>query len=270
MPKLQLELELGEGPLPLALTLPGRTRTDISQQAKWRREFRLLPGDFTYVNEHGHGSFNEGSLDDATRCLGPSKLQLEPIVSEVSFSVDGKGEEFRVLRKIGEGGFGQVFHVLRVADRKHYALKRVRRTTCGDQTPQEADRRMKKEAAIMRKLKHSNIVKFLHLVEESGVSSILMELGVRPVANPGDLDWMVSKHVGEQGPVASALRHMHCKGVGHGDIKPENLIVFFPGCVKITDFGSAGDLFGELSSYTEFFAHTHVKKGMLRRSPQND
>lgn len=43
--------------------------------------------------------------------------------------------------------------------------------------------------------------------------------------------------------VANGLLHMHAQGIGHGDVKPENFLLFDDGegwyVAKISDFGMA-------------------------------
>ena len=55
--------------------------------------------------------------------------------------------------------------------------------------------------------------------------------------------WCKSPDARLLGQVASGVRHMHAQGFGHGDLKPENVLLFDEGkegvVAKVADFGMA-------------------------------
>eukprot|EP00039_Didymoeca_costata_P011737 m.166216 g.166216 ORF g.166216 m.166216 type:complete len:291 (+) comp15273_c0_seq3:389-1261(+) len=103
------------------------------------------------------------------------------------------------------------------------------------------------EAWIQKELAHTNIVTcyecFLHQKEENVTGCIVMEW-----CSGGTLDdnpnYTVAEAYDITRQLASALQFMHSRGVYHGDVKQENvLMVPKPGgerdIVKLSDFGSA-------------------------------
>ncbi|GAQ82883.1 Serine/threonine-protein kinase [Klebsormidium nitens] len=107
---------------------------------------------------------------------------------------------------------------------------------------------IKREATLLKPIKHPSICQFYGAFEDATFIYIVMELCSR-----GDLMEML---VGEYGvgklseeravqmvmvPLLSALKASHALGVVHRDIKPENLFLDSEGNVKLGDFGLAID-----------------------------
>ena len=100
---------------------------------------------------------------------------------------------------------------------------------------------LQREMAIMKKIRHPNIIELYDIYENSDFIYITME-----ICSKGSLKERVSK----DGPIPlpelklitakllSALRYLHSKNICHRDIKPEN-ILFTERDVKIADFGLA-------------------------------
>ena len=52
-------------------------------------------------------------------------------------------------------------------------------------------------------------------------------------------------HIGSQGclaQMAQALQHLHSRGIGHMDVKPDNILTSGDGVYKLGDFGLARPL----------------------------
>ena len=105
---------------------------------------------------------------------------------------------------------------------------------------------LKREAEILSKLDHANIVKFLHTSEDAEYGTYL----VMEWITGGNLRAMllqyperkvpttVSSHIIAQ--ILSAIEASHNAGIIHLDIKPENILLTEDGSVKLSDFGVAG------------------------------
>jgi len=106
---------------------------------------------------------------------------------------------------------------------------------------------LKREADILGKLNHSNIVKFLDTGEDSECGTyIVMEW-----MSGGNLRKMLDQYPGKKVPIViasdivskilSAIGEAHNVGITHLDIKPENILLTEDGTVKLSDFGIAGN-----------------------------
>jgi len=139
---------------------------------------------------------------------------------------------YQLLRKLGEGAFGEVWAV------KHTELDAVRAMKIP--TDPDCVKQLRKEGKIQFELKHPNIVETVDLnthhdppyyvmeyVEGEDLRKVLTARGKLPVPD--------ALHLLHQ--ILDALRTAHAHGVLHRDLKPENVLVTADGTVKVTDFG---------------------------------
>lgn len=102
--------------------------------------------------------------------------------------------------------------------------------------------RFRREATLMMKLRHENVVGVYDHFKEGGGHYLVMEfVDGRPLSEllahegalpPRDAAWLI-------GRVALALAHIHAHGVVHRDLKPSNVLLGRDGSVKLADFGIA-------------------------------
>ncbi len=145
--------------------------------------------------------------------------------------------EFRVLRKIGHGGMGDVYEAIQDNLNRRVAVKVL---PAGDTSPEQV-LRFQHEAEAIAKLKHENIVEIYTYGEEGGFYYFAMAL-----IQGNNLETLLQSEVLNLDRVldialqiCSALAKAHEVGVIHRDIKPGNILVEPGGKVWVTDFGLA-------------------------------
>jgi len=150
---------------------------------------------------------------------------------------------YRVVKKIGAGGMGDVYEAFDVERSLPVALKTVVVEKLTD-----ANRiRLEREAEALSRFSHPNIVGFHGLTTQARMIYCVMEL-IRGEALSKLIErvWRIEKtgmpidvleRVAEC--VAAALHHAHEQAVLHRDIKPDNILVDVDGRPVLTDFGLA-------------------------------
>ena len=149
-----------------------------------------------------------------------------------------KGEigKYRILRKLGSGGFGTVYLAEDSILKCPRALKIPHRTsTTGDKLLQEC-------ILQTRLLDHPNIVKLLTVDIVDRLPVMVMEYVDGPdleklIDERNTLDPALALHYFKQ--ILSALAFAHQKSVIHRDIRPSNILITKENQVKITDFGTS-------------------------------
>jgi serine/threonine-protein kinase len=151
-------------------------------------------------------------------------------------------ERYEIVRLVGRGGMGEVYHATDTRLRRAVALKVLR----ADKDERSADgvggtARLLREARAAAALNHPNSVAIYELGEAQGVSYIAMELITgesfrqhaknASVSIETKLQWLID--------AARALWAAHKAGIVHRDVKPSNIMVSEEGVVKVLDFGLA-------------------------------
>jgi serine/threonine protein kinase/Tfp pilus assembly protein PilF len=145
---------------------------------------------------------------------------------------------YRVLRKLGEGGMGEVYLAEDVRLGRPVALKFLPAALKADP---DSRARLLNEARAASLLRSPNIAVTYDIGEHAGADFIVMEfvegelLSARVAQGP--LPVREAIDVGLQ--VADALDEAHSRGIIHRDIKSANLIRTDRGLVKVLDFGLA-------------------------------
>ncbi|HEY74863.1 MAG TPA: protein kinase [Thermoflexia bacterium] len=154
------------------------------------------------------------------------------------FSIGEAVGPYRIVEKLGQGGMATVFKAYHPALDRYVAIKVLHPAF---QTDPHFLARFQREARIVAKLDHPNIVPIYDFAEHRGHPYLVMRfiegetLKARLRRGPLSLDevWRVMRAVGD------ALSYAHKRGVLHRDIKPSNIILTPEGHVYLTDFGLA-------------------------------
>lgn len=162
-------------------------------------------------------------------------------MANVSTSPKLSTMKYRVVNPLGTGAGSTILLISdKTAGGKRYALKVVKRQDADDDIYLD-QARVEYEAA--QKLKHPAIARIYDLrVKRSWFRVSGIELLMEYVDGK-TLDEIEGPTMGQLvlvfNQVASALTHMHRRGVYHGDLKPSNIMLSKSGQVKLIDFGTA-------------------------------
>jgi serine/threonine-protein kinase len=148
---------------------------------------------------------------------------------------------FLLGQKLGGGGMGVVYRAQYTKTGQQVALKLLPAELS---TKPRLVARFERELAILKKLKHPNVVTYLgggKLGEQHYLAMELVEGGSLAVElkRRGKFPWEEVIRIGSQ--VCAALEHAHERGIIHRDLKPSNLLLTKRGEIKLADFGVARD-----------------------------
>ncbi len=155
-----------------------------------------------------------------------------------SLSDDSRIAHYRIVRKIGAGGMGEVYLAEDTKLDRKVALKIL-----PPEFAEDADRmsRFVREAKAASALNHPNIITIHEIGEAGGTHFIATEFidgkTLSDYAKSNSLNYKSTLEIAIQ--VASALDEAHQAGIVHRDIKPDNVMVRKNNLVKILDFGIA-------------------------------
>jgi len=178
---------------------------------------------------------------------------------------------YRLMEKIGEGGFGIVFvaEQLRPVKRR-VALKLIK----PGMDSREVIARFEAERQALALMEHPNIARVLDAgTTDSGHPYFVMELvrGV-PITDYCDRNRLTLRERLELFvAVCHAIQHAHQKGIIHRDIKPSNVLVTLHDgspVVKVIDFGVAKALHQQLTDKTIYTRFAQVIGTPLYMSPE--
>ncbi|NXH50569.1 KCC1G kinase, partial [Dicaeum eximium] len=144
---------------------------------------------------------------------------------------------FIFMEALGSGAFSEVFLVKQKSTGKLFALK------CIKKSPLNRDSSLENEIAVLKKIKHENIVTLEDIYESTTHFYLVMQL-----VSGGELfDRILERGVYTEKDaslvihqVLTAVKYLHENGIVHRDLKPENLLYLTPeenSKIMITDFG---------------------------------
>lgn len=156
-------------------------------------------------------------------------------------------KQYEILEKVGVGGMATVYKAKDKKTGRLVALKVPQERFLGD--PRFV-RRFHREAEVLAKMDHPNIVKVYDHGQVDGVDFIAMEYlegeGLDKLIEERRLSLRQAAAILAR--VADALKHIHAQGIVHRDIKPGNIMVLKgalredgvdPRGVRLMDFGIA-------------------------------
>ena len=146
--------------------------------------------------------------------------------------------EFRLERELGRGGMGVVYLAEQEKLGRRVALKVLPLLAAA--SPVAAERFLR-EASLVARLEHENIVRVYAMGQEQGCLYYAMELvegeSLRDRIGRGTLPPREAVELARA--VASALGCAHRAGIVHRDVKPANILLDRAGVPHLADFGLA-------------------------------
>ena len=147
---------------------------------------------------------------------------------------------YRIESTINRGGMGDVYRGMDLQTMQTVAIKTLNRELVKED--QQLLERFRREADVLRKLEHPNIVKILDTVDDDRDHHIIMEFVsggslAQTIEREGKLP--VNKAVQIGLDLSDALARAHRLQVIHRDIKPANILLAEDGTPRLTDFGVA-------------------------------
>ncbi len=146
---------------------------------------------------------------------------------------------YEICELIGIGGMADVYKAIDIMEEKLVAVKILKNEFAGNE---EFLRRFRNESKAIAVLSHPNIVRIYDVDFTDKIPYIVMEYidGItlkEYMEQQGVLKWKDAVHFTVQ--ILRALQHAHDRGIVHRDIKPQNIMLFSDGTIKVMDFGIA-------------------------------
>ena len=158
------------------------------------------------------------------------------------------GSRYHIIRVLGAGGMGVVYHAWDGELGVAVALKVIRPEVLYDsEAAEEVHRRFKRELVLARQVTHRNVVRIHDLGEVSGIKYLTMPFVqgdnlAAVLKAEGKLPLPRALSIARQ--VAAGLAAAHEVGVVHRDLKPENIMITGDGDALIMDFGISRSVSG--------------------------
>ncbi len=256
---------LNELPLTQAAraTTAGRSGRDFEGYVDYRGV--TVVGAWHWLDEFGFGVIAELDYQEAFESLVPLRraywlllgllglallwstvISIALVTARHAAGIAAQIGPYRIERKIGEGGLGQVFLATHVLLKRPTAIKLLKPEVLNATNQRRFDREIHLASSLM----HPNTIEIYDYgtTAEGGFYSAMEFVDGLNLAQVIDLDgpqrpervvWILSE-------ACRSLREAHARGLIHRDIKPENIMLCCQGgeadTVKVLDFGLAREI----------------------------
>ena len=167
-----------------------------------------------------------------------------------------QGGKYRIIRTLGQGGFGITYEAKQVNLDRVVAVKEFFMKDCCERdsnstyisVPTQSNReivakfkgKFVREAKMIASFDHPNIVRIIDIFDENGTAYYVMEnLPGGSLADKVNKDGPLTEAKAEEyiRQVADALSYIHSRNTVHLDVKPSNILLNAKGEAVLIDFG---------------------------------
>ncbi len=176
------------------------------------------------------------------------QVDQKPVI-DATVVVDNKTKamptlgRYEILGQLGRGAMGIVYKGRDPKLNRMTAIKTIRFSDEFDESQVEnIKEHFYREAEVVARLSHTNIVTIYDVGEDLDLSYLAMEylegVNLEKFTNKENL-LSIKKCIAVIAQVCDALAYAHQHDIIHRDIKPANIMMLKAGIVKVTDFGIA-------------------------------
>lgn len=192
------------------------------------------PSDARFCKSCGSELSTQAKTEQIPGISGQSCAESDPL----SFDDFILNKRFKILRRLGKGGMGTIFHARDVRLKRDVAIKCISEKTLKDGGSKA---RFLREAQTASQLEHPNICTIYEIYEEERNNYIVMQyvdgVTLEQIIRLKKLSSNKILDIANQ--ICEGMIEAHSKEIIHRDIKPANIMVDNRGKVKILDFGLA-------------------------------
>ena len=156
----------------------------------------------------------------------------------MTFTTGASVGPYRILEQLGQGGMATVYKAYHASLDRYVAIKVLHQAFLEDPSFLA---RFQREARLVARLEHPNIVPIYDYAEHEGQPYLVMKYIdgetlkarlQRGRLTPDELERIIDQ-------VGAGLAYAHKQGILHRDIKPSNVILASDGNIYLADFGLA-------------------------------
>ncbi len=184
--------------------------------------------------------------------------------------------DYKIVKLLGRSLMGEVYQAQHIEENDFFVIKVLFEETTSGSTKENIDSYIK-DLDVIKSVNHTNIVMIRSYSDDQGSLWIVLEnfKGVNTKNGPAlsMLDYVLSrdgtfpeeKIVEYLIQVLEGLSFLHKKGIVHGNLKPQNILMT-PDGVVLSDFGLM-KLYGENRLKAEIEEMEEYQKSLLNRHP---